>query len=48
MGLATSLRVDKGSVTALAASVDEARPFKVANKVSYFRRHQVSHCGFAE
>jgi hypothetical protein len=37
-----NLRVDKVSVTTLAASIDEARPFKVANKLSYFRRHQVT------
>jgi hypothetical protein len=37
-----NLRVDKVSVTALAASVDEACSFKVANKLFYFRRHQVT------
>jgi len=36
------LRVDKVSVTAFAASVDEARSLKVANKLSYFRRHRVT------
>jgi hypothetical protein len=30
-----NLRVDKVSVTAFAASVDEARSFKVANKLSF-------------
>jgi hypothetical protein len=41
-----NLRVDKVSVTAFAASVDEASSFKVANKFLYFRRHQVTLCGF--
>jgi len=41
------LRVDKVSVTAFAASVDETRSFKVGNKLSYFRRHQVTLCGSA-
>ena len=41
-----NLRVDKVSVTAFAAPVDEARTFKVAHKLSYFRRHQVTYCGF--
>jgi len=40
-----NLRVNKVSVTAFAASVDEARSFKIANKLSYFRRHQVPLCG---
>gem|GEM_PF-4250927 len=40
-----NLRVNKVSVTAFAASVDEASSFKVANKLSYFRRHQVPLCG---
>lgn len=29
-------------MTPFAASVDEASSFKVANKLSYFRRHQVT------
>lgn len=29
-------------MTPFAASVDEAGSFKVANKLSYFRRHQVT------
>ena len=36
------LRVNKVSVTAFAASVDEARSLKVANKLSYFRRHHIT------
>lgn len=32
-------------MAAFTASVDEARSFKVANKLSYFRRHQVTLCG---
>lgn len=41
-----NLRVDKVSVTAFAASVDKARLFKVANKLSYFRWHRVTLSGF--
>jgi hypothetical protein len=40
--------VDKVSVTTFAASVDETRSFKVGNKLSYFRRHQVTLCGSAK
>jgi len=40
-----NLRVDKVSVAALSASVDEARSHKVVNKLSYFRRHCVTLCG---
>jgi len=40
-----NLRVDKVSVTAFAAPVDKARSLKVVNKLSYFRRHQVTLCG---
>jgi hypothetical protein len=40
-----NLRVDKVSVAALSASVDEARSHKVVNKLSYFRRHYVTLCG---
>jgi hypothetical protein len=39
-----NLRVDKVSVTALAAAVDEASSFKVVNKLSNFRWHQVTLC----
>lgn len=39
-------RVDKVSMAAFAASVDETRAFKVANKLSYFWRHQITLCGF--
>ena len=35
------LRVDKGSVTALAAAIYNPCPFKVRNKISYFRRHSI-------
>jgi hypothetical protein len=37
--------VDKVSVAAFAASVDEARSHKVVNKLSYFWRHYVTLCG---
>ena len=40
-----NLRVDKVSVTAFAAPVDEARTFEVAHKLSYLWRHQVTLCG---
>lgn len=40
-----NLRMDKVSMTAFAPSVDKARSLKVANKLSYFRRHQVTLCG---
>ena len=39
-----NLRVDKVSVAAFPASVDEARSHKVVNKLSYFRRHYVTPC----
>jgi hypothetical protein len=39
------LRVDKVSMAAFAASIDETRALKVGNKFSYFRRHYVTFCG---
>ncbi len=41
-----NFRVDKISMTAFTASVDKARLFKVGNKLSYFRWHQVTLGGF--
>jgi hypothetical protein len=39
-----NFRVNKVSMAAFTASVDETGSLKVANKLSYFRRHQVTRC----
>jgi hypothetical protein len=41
-----NVRVNKVSMTTLAAAIDETGSFKVRNKLSQFRRHQVILCGF--